>query len=919
MPLTKWLNCEVKNLKNVEKRSVIIKFWDTFYNHARDLVLNNYMYKKSSTLMYKDEVFSILNSAKCLNLTEDNLLNLKFQIEDLTMSFDEKSMFKTTSNIIKMLICVDKENARDYLSKKVTSDIHKKLLMEFGQYTIEALIVYVLCMLFSSSDSNTMIRVASLVEQLERNVEQQAKILRKRRKRLEEKAEEEEELPVKVDVKKSGKLEKRFPIGTGLVEFMEERGMITLVSDIGGSVRVAKKKESYYLPSALYVLCNFDISLLPIKLNLPMVCPPLKWKSAKGDSPRTLSDLTGGYLSSPTSEIYDRYRLLSSHNEYAFYLDIENPTNLCDIMNKLQSQPFKINKAWMDYISCNYDHFVDNGLLMPKFIANLNIKYVSDKLRELYMMDETIKKEYSYNELLIVLQKDIQRARYEHLIFSLAKAYEGYEFYLPAFVDFRGRIYRSGVLHFHERDLARSLLLFANPSSSFSNANIWRVSVIATSFHYKPFLSEEEALMWYKEFALNIQYVSDDVGDDGTVLIKAAADAKRPFQFLSNLLNINLGNTDLVQCIPITQDASASAYQIMSYFLLDERIAKRTNLIQSPHGEIQDLYSYIQEELKFFLKEELMESNLATIVCSELTRKMVKGIFMPIIYGKTVMSTANDIKGYLSQYLTHKECFDVAKACFMFWKIRYHNMDCLIRLIRCIGWVASSCRRPVQYKVDYYSTIQEYKKMDTLNIWVYDRLHKKRRQVSLRVPSDKWDSKKTEISTFVNFIHQRDANIAMKVVENMLYINAPVYTVHDNFITVPSHCERVAKFYSNAIRDMGPPLSIINEFIYLNVIKPIVDRSIIDKKESFTNMVIPQEILLHFLKSNIPENLVRSKRQIWEERINTILTSYENYTRLVCGEYKNPKRGFDAHLEKFQKFDQQLQGKADVPINCVHY
>ena len=32
-------------------------------------------------------------------------------------------------------------------------------------------------------------------------------------------------------------------------------------------------------------------------------------------------------------------------------------------------------------------------------------------------------------------------------------------FYLPAFLDFRGRIYRSGILHFHERDLARSLIL----------------------------------------------------------------------------------------------------------------------------------------------------------------------------------------------------------------------------------------------------------------------------------------------------------------------------------------------------------------------------------------------------------------------------------------------------------------------------
>ena len=34
---------------------------------------------------------------------------------------------------------------------------------------------------------------------------------------------------------------------------------------------------------------------------------------------------------------------------------------------------------------------------------------------------------------------------------------------------------------------------------------------------------------------------------------------------------------------------------------------------------------------------------LSTIVCSRLTRKLVKAIFMPMIHGKTVISTARDI------------------------------------------------------------------------------------------------------------------------------------------------------------------------------------------------------------------------------------------------------------------------------------
>lgn len=62
----------------------------------------------------------------------------------------------------------------------------------------------------------------------------------------------------------------------------------------------------------------------------------------------------------------------------------------------------------------------------------------------------------------------------------------------------------------------------------------------------------------------------------------------------------------------------------------------------------------------------------------------------------------------------------------------------------------------------------------------------------------------------------------MSVVEDMFTINAPIYTVHDNFLTTVQYSDNISSFYSKAIRKMGPPLSIINEFIYMNVIKPIL-------------------------------------------------------------------------------------------------
>lgn len=87
--------------------------------------------------------------------------------------------------------------------------------------------------------------------------------------------------------------------------------------------------------------------------------------------------------------------------------------------------------------------------------------------------------------------------------------------------------------------------------------------------------------------------------------------------------------------------------------------------------------------------------DLTTIVCNPLSRKIVKAIYMPIIYGKTLMSTANDLEVHLSQYITRKESFIVAKACFQFWKDKYTNTECLIRLISHLGWIASARDRPV--------------------------------------------------------------------------------------------------------------------------------------------------------------------------------------------------------------------------------
>lgn len=847
-----------------------------------------------------------------LSLGEDELHKIQLEIEDLTLKFDEESLFRSVPNIIKMLIKNDEECAKDILRKRLKEQKDIELISEFGQYTIEALIVHVLSQLFSSVDTETsMIRVSTLIERLENSVRTQALLLINRR--CKKKFTMSTETTDNANGKRRSKLEKMYPIGSGLVEFMDERGLITLMNDTSGNVRVMKNKGSYFIPSHLYAVCNFDISLLPIKLNLPMVCKPLDWTSAcpEGEEPRTLSDLSGGYLSGPTGEIYDRYRLLSSGSLHHYFIDIGRGKGdylkLCDIMNKLQNQAFQINRDWLNYIIDNENLFVEYGYLKPRFLVFLNFLKASDLLREFHMKDEVIKKLCSFSELLQTLNKNIQCARYEYLIIKLAMAYDGYHFYLPAFLDFRGRIYRSGILHFHERDLARSLILFAGTKfeEPISDKNIYKI-MEATAFHYKKFTTVNDASNWFANNHFKIKNYTIDF----------AREAKHPFQFMAKVIGLINDKAEVLMNTPITQDASASAYQIMSYFLMDEILAKRTNLIPSEDGQIQDLYDFLLKELIEFMKEELDNKSLSNTVCHILNRKIVKNIFMPIIYGKTIMSTTMDLREHLSHYITYKDCCVVAKACFKFWNQKCPGMNCLIRLIRHIGWIVSAGDRPVFYKVPFFTTVQDYMKMEATKIWVYDRLHKKKRGVTLRIATSKRNRPKTVTSTFVNFIHQRDAYIAMNVVEEMLETKYPIYTVHDNFICTMFNSNLIPIIYSKVFRNMGPPLKIINDFIYMNVMKHIHNREsnvhpVLGKRSN--SSVIPKEELDYFLRKNIPSNISKKMLESWEENISGILTCYETYTRRVCGNSLT-------ELEKrWEIFKFKLRNDPVKPNYSVHY
>lgn len=314
------------------------------------------------------------------------------------------------------------------------------------------------------------------------------------------------------------------------------------------------------------------------------------------------------------------------------------------------------------------------------------------------------------------------------------------------------------MLHFHESDLARSLVLFDNKRGSY-NSKTYQIDrcikVVATqaAFNYKSFPSPRLGFVWtYNKIhqiqikALAEKWVCNEMYPFLNLtptflneIVSPAKGAKRPFQYASYLLNLvyyevnkkSPPGMSLFEELPITQDASASAYQIISYFLMDESLAIRTNLIPSLYDEIQDIYSYFLEEFKGYLQKEgesgALEMNLVKSVTALLNRKIIKSFVMPVVYGKRLKSYADDLFDAYSHYLTRADCVNIAKACYRFWEIQYSGMKSLIDLVRCIGQVVSSAGNPVVYGVPYYNTVQDYIKMKTIKLSVYDKDRKQHR------------------------------------------------------------------------------------------------------------------------------------------------------------------------------------------------
>ena len=113
---------------------------------------------------------------------------------------------------------------------------------------------------------------------------------------------------------------------------------------------------------------------------------------------------------------------------------------------------------------------------------------------------------------------------------------------------------------------------------SFHYDNAYRTLLEATAFHHKSFHNCKDAIAWCKETYSRLSGL--DGKDWVCSVVELSSKSKNPYQFISNFMLLNKDTfAERVHTIPISMDASSSAYQIISCFLVDLDLAKKTNLL----------------------------------------------------------------------------------------------------------------------------------------------------------------------------------------------------------------------------------------------------------------------------------------------------------------------------------------------------
>lgn len=381
------------------------------------------------------------------------------------------------------------------------------------------------------------------------------------------------------------------------------------------------------------------------------------------------------------------------------------------------------------------------------------------------------------------------------------------------------------------------------------------------------------------------------------------------------------------------------------------------------NNDIHDIYITLLNGLKKKVMETFAASpTKLNIIEKYLDRKLVKTLFMPLLYGKTLITMIKDVREVFIPILDVKDCTRLAEASIQFFTESYPHIINYMKLINNIGWLCAMLKKEVKYDIPFFTTVQDYRKSIQTEVNVYApirdkknediKIKRRKHRITLRSSTDVKDRRKTHISTCVNYIHQKDAYIAMRVVEGILnrdpkheyvvlnktkyrgkivksmqsyeydaytykwlkkenpristFIGSSIYTVHDNFIAPLAITNDIAIRYIEVIASLGAPIRHINQFFQINLGETtLIEREAYsnDNKNSkleYFQDPITSKVLRTTLDNALAKmgaGLNKREKESFKKKIEDVIKGYERYIFDITGYITRFKYSDNKHYD----------------------
>lgn len=568
------------------------------------------------------------------------------------------------------------------------------------------------------------------------------------------------------------------------------------------------------LTSVNYILGSFlknQIHNLIEPSNMPMIARP-----------NTITEHNKKYLLTEDARSFsdDIIRFNPENAGRTIIGDIQYKT-----LNELSNVQFCINKDILEFVLNEWEN--KNVLFFKECSEHPRTKDLLKANKKLKLEIFTHNENYKFNL---------------HLI-NIAKLYANTPaFYLPVYMDFRGRVYPySYYLSYQGSDLARALINFTITGEINDSNVIYLKYYLANLDSKQKFNSLNEKVVWVDKILSKLE--DSDIRNH--VISKNLSE---PFQYYSTIKILLAYYRDGITTtgIPVLLDASCSGLQHFSALCTNIKLATEVNVLRGNNDKINDVYTTATNYVNDLLLSKQMNI--------KLSRKDMKVPIMTTTYNVTRYGIQQYLEeafrielkdGVYTYYYKKDETMfvtgkdfqqlvDFVKNAvfnlfpFMSEMLKYFND--MIKIHNSLG-IEVAWTTPSGLKV-----IQKYVRMKPIRIG--KKIKSSLKPITINIASDKINTNKQVLAFMPNMVHSLDSSNIHLLCAHSLNI----YTIHDCFASSIDQIQLIEKQVSKIFMDMyfkENYLVILHNQLIQNItnITPIHTANDIDSKGVITNTV----------------------------------------------------------------------------------